>query len=305
MAVDVLVTGAAGALGSQITFALRSASYNVIRCGRSPAANVDAHWDISCQDRPRPDCNPKIVVHAAAVIGSYGSSLETAIPQLDVNVTGTMRVVRWCQAQGVEKLVLISGAIVYGRWNESPKTEDDPLQPWWAGHYAVSKWCSEGVASLFESAEGRVTILRLTSLYGMQYGAGLIPRLLNQGLETGSIHLEPPFDDGFDLLHLQDAAQAVRLAVDSAKSGIWNVGGGNLASIREVAELCATQANATLTLSDAAPERAARIINWVDDSKARQELGHTNQVSLNMGITEITQSLQTKGERQPDAGTVA
>jgi hypothetical protein len=33
--------------------------------------------------------------------------------------------------------------------------------------------------------------------------------------------------------------------------------------------------------------RKARILNWVNESRARRELAHTNSVSLEQGIREI------------------
>ena len=294
MAVDVLVTGAAGALGHSIVDTLRSANHNVVACGRAAGDDVDAIWDISQEEVPSPDFTPSVVVHGGARIGIYQQSLSGAISLFDVNVAGTLRVVRWCVSKQVELLVLISGAIVYGEWNDSPKSEEDPVMPWKAGAYAVSKLCSEQVASLLMDNGGKVAILRLSSLYGPRYSGGLIPRMLRQSQETGRIHLEPPFDDAFDLLHVSDAARTVQLAVEQSRTGLWNIGSGSLCTIREVADTCARHLNAQVTLSDEELARPARIINWVDDRKAREELGHTSLMSLDLGIEEIARSLGTE-----------
>jgi len=291
LAIEVLVTGGNGVLGSAIAQELRDAGSDVITSGRTLGDTVDIRWDISSQDSPEPNCQPTVVVHSAAHIGRYGPRLDGADSQFDVNVTGTLRVVRWCAEKNVKKLVLVSGAVVYGRWDESPKYESDTAEPWYAGPYAVSKWASEGVASLFMGLGGQVTILRLSSLYGSSYQTGLIPRFLEQGAQTGTIHIEPPFDDSFDLLHVADAARTVRSAVESESYGVWNAGCGNLVTIQTLAEACSKQVNAVLTLSDAPSPRPGRITNWVDDTKARKELGHTNSVSLSNGISEIAQTM--------------
>jgi hypothetical protein len=44
-------------------------------------------------------------------------------------------------------------------------------------------------------------------------------------------------------------------------------------------------------LEEAAPKRAPQIINWVNDEKARAELGHGDTVSLKIGISEIARTL--------------
>ena len=148
MAVDVLVTGAVGALGRQVVNSLRAADMEVIACGRRSGEGIDAEWDISTGEAPEPNCKPRVVVHAAASMGGYQQALTDALPLFDVNVSGTMRVMRWCMSQDVERVILISGAIVYGEWADSPKTETDAVNPAAAGPYAVSKWCAEQVAAL-------------------------------------------------------------------------------------------------------------------------------------------------------------
>jgi len=79
-----------------------------------------------------------------------------------------------------------------------------------------------------------VTTLRLSSLYGPGYQKGLIQRLLQLGLQTGSITLEPPFDDAFDLLHLYDAARTVKCAIEQDATGTWNAGSGTVTTILQL-----------------------------------------------------------------------
>ncbi len=287
MALEVLVTGGAGVLGGEIVRHLRLANHRVISCGRVAGQGVDAVWDIAWQDRPSPDCKPQVVVHAAAQVGNYNQSFPESNDLLNTNIIGTLRVANWCISQGVHKLVLVSGAIVYGEWQGFPKTEIDIVKPYMAGAYAVSKWCSEQMAQIVTHANCGLVILRMSSLYGIGYDRGLIQKLLQQGKETGTICLEAPFDDAFDLLHISDAARTVQHVIENNKTGLWNVGGGGLTIIRELAELCARQSNAQVSFSDKESVRPARIINWVDDRKARSELEHENLITLDVGVSEI------------------
>lgn len=291
MALKVLVTGGAGALGSHIVRTLRDSGNDVISCGRTPGPGVEAVWDVAKEDMPEPDCQPAVVVHAAAMTGRYQQPVSEAGPLFDVNVGGTLRVANWCVSRGVGRLVLISGAIVYGRWSTGPKSENDPVMPWEAGPYAVSKFCGEQAASLVRKEHTELSILRLSSLYGPEYPNGIIQRLLLRGKETGQVEIGAPLDDAFDLLHLADAAKTVRSSVESERTGIWNVGGGELTTILRLGELCASQANAKVLLSDSAANRPARILNWVDDRNARDELGHSNDMRLDAATAEIEGSL--------------
>ena len=292
MALEVLVTGGNGKLGRQIVHHLRSRNYRVTACGRSAGQNVDAVLDLAGMDTPDPDTQPDIVVHAAAAIGGYQNSLATAMPLMSVNTLGTLRVAQWCISRCVKRLILVSGAIVYGEWQDTPKSESDPVKPYIAGPYAVSKACSEYIAELVKSAGCELTILRLTSLYGPGYQKGIVYKFLVEGHNTGKIVLRPPWDDAFDLLHVYDGGNAVALAVESQQSDTWNIGSGQLTTIKDLATECAHQIDARVIFVNDEAVRNKRILNWVNDEKARSELGHSNHVSLVDGVSEIVRMIQ-------------
>jgi UDP-glucose 4-epimerase len=287
VALKVLVTGASGALGGASVLSLMAAGHSVVGCGRELGDGVYARWDIASEDGPEPEQDADVVVHAAALRGGYRQSLEGSERLFDVNVTGTLRVVRWCISHGVSRLVLVSGAIVYGEWDASPKSEADDARPWAAGPYAVSKWSSEQVARLVGDHGLELTILRFSSLYGVAYGDGLPQRLLIEGKREGAIVVTPPTDDAFDLLHVSDAARTVRLAVESPRTGLWNAGSGTRTTIAALAEVCSRQVSCEVQYSGGTAPRTPRVLNWVDDDKARTELGHANEITLDVGVAEI------------------
>lgn len=287
MAVDVLVTGASGALGSAVVAELRSRGQSVIACSRTEGAG-DAVWDVTSPDGPSTSAVPHTIVHAAAKRGSMDDKKRDE-ELWNVNVAGTAHVVEWGLKHGVKRLVITSGALVYGEWS-APRREDEEPNAAMAGYYALSKWASEKIALTACEAECEVSILRLASLYGAGYKSGLIRYFLSQAQTDGRIRVDPPLDDAFDLLHLRDAANAVASAVEYSEGGMWNVGGGGICSIMEVANACASVAGASVDQSRRKARRKARILNWVNDSKARRELGHVNSVSLIEGVREIAAS---------------
>lgn len=287
MAVDVLVTGASGALGRGIVRELRRKGKSVIACGHAEG-DSEFVWDITSDNGPDTSEIPAIIVHAAAKRASLEDRKRDEV-LWDTNVGGTARVVEWGLQRGVKRIVLTSGALVYGEWTE-PRREDEEPNAAAAGYYGLSKWASEQIALTACKLQCEVAILRLSSLYGAEYKSGLIRHFLKMAKEDGSIRVDPPLDDAFDLLHLRDAARAVASAVDHREGGLWNVGGGELCSLMEIAETCARAAGAKVEQSRRRAKRKARILNWVDDSKARRELGHRNTVTLDQGVREILES---------------
>lgn len=284
MALDVLVTGASGALGSSIVKELRSRGRTVLACARE-AGVADAIWDIALPDGPTVDEVPRTIVHTAARRASLDNKARDE--QLwDVNVGGTARVVEWALRSGVKRIVVTSGALVYGEWS-APRREEDEPNAAAAGYYALSKWAAERIALTACEAKCDVSILRLASLYGAEYKSGLIRHFLSQAKVDGRIRVDPPLDDAFDLLHLRDAAAVVANTVEHDQCGLWNVGGGGLCSLLEIANVCAKVSGATVEQSRRRPRRKARILNWVDDTRARRELAHKNTVTLVDGVSEI------------------
>lgn len=290
------MTGAAGVLGREIVSVLKGAGHQVLASGRVPDDEMDCRWDLATDDAPQPNYRPETVIHSAASIGRFQQPISDAVSLFDVNVSGTLRVANWCVVQGVKRLILISGAIVYGTWEGGPKSETDPVSPWAAGPYAVSKWCGEQAALLVQYHGVELTVLRLSSLYGIGYRNGLIQRFLRDGLEHKSIHLRPPFDDSFDLLHIRDAARSILNAVDLPKAGLWNVGSGSTISIDELATICAASVKAEVTYSDETNDRPARVLNWVNDQLARRELNHNNRMELDSSIAEMADSIASNQE---------
>lgn len=281
------MTGAAGGLGRTIVAELRARGKRVLACGHA-ADSCEATWDITSTGGPTPPEIPHTIVHAAARRASIDDNKRDQ-ELWDVNVAGTARVVEWGLQNGVKRIVLMSGALVYGSWTQ-PRKEDDEPNAALAGYYALSKWTSERIALAACQANCEVAILRLSSLYGAAYKQGLIRHFIAQARDDGRIRVDPPLDDAFDLLHLDDAAITVANTVEGTGTGLWNVGGGRLHSLLEVAEVCAKVVGATVEQSRRKPRRPARILNWVDDSRARTELGHRNTISLIAGVREIASS---------------
>ena len=293
MALNILVTGANGVLGNALVEELRAAHYEVLATGRNATVGIDARWDVAQDDAPQTTFQPDVVIHNAALTGRLSHSLEFAANLFQVNVEGTRRVAAWCARENIGQVVYISGALVYGSW-ETPRREDEMPEPWRAGAYAVTKFCGEQVIRQLEQEKALVTIVRPSSLIGASYENHLIERFAEQGVR-GRIDLSAPFEDAFDLLHVSDAARTIRFAIEKRAKGIWNLGGGELTTLEQLAKLCAAATQAQVFMNAEPPARPRRILNWVQDKAAREFLGHTNQVTLTDTVAEITQRVRVRG----------
>lgn len=148
---NVLVTGASGFLGSRLVTRLAD-THHVVALSRSPvedAAVAVAGIFTSVASLGRLDEHPiDIVVHLAAATG--GSSEEDA---LDVNVSGTRRLLRYCVDRGISRFVLASSIAAVGCLSSDflPRTlpipDDHPCDA--TDAYGLSKALMEEVAYFF------------------------------------------------------------------------------------------------------------------------------------------------------------
>lgn len=159
-----------------------------------------------------------VVVHLAAVTGCIAD--EELMEH--VNVGGTRRILEAASAMGVRKVVRASSAAVYGAWpnNPIPLSEDAPLRP------------NPGFAPAIHDAENErllaewhgdhpgcvVTTLRIAPVLGP--GAHTIFAAVATGrppvIVRGAI---PPVQ----VVHVDDAASALALAVERDLEGPYNV----------------------------------------------------------------------------------
>ena len=183
----LLVTGAAGFIGSRVTMLAMAGGHRVVGIDNlSDAYDVRLkQWrlqeleqqpgfefrylditDRAAVETLFGDAGPfDGVVHLAARAG-VRQSVEDPWLYLDVNANGTLNVLDACRRHGVAKFVLSSTSSLYGACNPLPYSEDAdtdrPLSP-----YAASKKAAEAMAHTYHHLHGLdVTVLRYFTVYG-------------------------------------------------------------------------------------------------------------------------------------------
>ena len=134
-----LVTGGAGFIGSHITDALIDAGHSVtviddLSRGRREQVNAGATFvqlDITSPELGAAvaDARPEVVFHAAAQI-DVRESVRDPLHDADVNVVGTVNVLRASVDAGTRRVVFASsGGAIYGDTDVIPTPEDHPAGP--------------------------------------------------------------------------------------------------------------------------------------------------------------------------------
>ena len=123
---------------------------------------------------------------------------------------------------GIERMVLLSSAMVYGAWpnNPVPLTEDSPLRPDASFAFAHQLAQVEGLLDGWRCEESarQVAVLRPVLALSADSESSVV-----RALAAGMGHRFAEDDAPAQFLHLDDLAQAVRVAVLGHLDGVYNV----------------------------------------------------------------------------------
>ena len=249
----VLVTGGAGFIGSHVVEELIVKGYEVrvldnLSTGRlENLKNVEETVEViigNVRDYGKvleAVNGVDAVIHEAA-LASVTRSIEDPLTVNQVNLEGTLNLLKACVELGVKKLIYASSSSIYGDTPTLPKREDmkpNPLSP-----YAVSKYAGEEFCRVFHKVYGLEAVaLRYFNVYGprQQYGpySGVITIFINRLLNG-----QPPiiFGDGEqtrDFTYVKDVAEATVKALEANQVGgeAINIASSSPISINNLASL--------------------------------------------------------------------
>jgi UDP-glucose 4-epimerase len=227
--VKVLVAGVAGKLGRKTALALHARGHQVAGLDRRPWPDAPAGLEIHAIDvrkRPAEDVfrrfRPDVVVHLAtmAQLSLHAGSEE----QLRQNLGSTRAVFDNCHRHGVRRAIFVGRHTFYGAASDAPlyHTEDEPpLEvasfPALADLVAADLYAG---SAFWRFPALETVVLRLCYTLGPSR-RGTLASLLQGRLVPAVLG----FDPLFQILHEDDAAAAVALAVEKRFRGVFNVAG--------------------------------------------------------------------------------
>jgi len=307
----IVVTGAAGFIGSHLCDALLVDGWDVVgldnfdpfydrRIKESSLESLRRHSRFSFVEGDIRDAavvsrclkGTVAVVHLAARAG-VRPSLEDPGLYASVNVVGTTNILEACQRAGVRRVVFGSSSSVYGDDTPVPFSEEalavKPISP-----YAATKRAGELLCATFAHLYGlRVAALRFFTVYGPRQRPDLaihkFTRLISDGQPIEQ------YGDGSaerDHTHISDIVRGVLGAVAWTEAtdpacDIVNLGESRTVRLDELIRLIggALGREPNVRLLPAQPGDVRR--TCADISKARQVLGYSPRVPIEDGIPEF------------------
>ena len=256
----VLVTGGCGYVGSTVADFLRAQGFSVRIFGRHLPAFLESwarNFEVSIGDVCEKQSmraalqNVDAVVHCAALNETETNSSEEAFK---VNALGTKNILEVASELGIKRVIKLSTFHIYGRPTESIVTEKTPACP--LTDYAQSQYFSEMFCRQFTNEKNMfAVVLRCSNGYGVPIRPNIerwtlaVSDFCRQATLNKKIILKSTGLQRRDFVWLQDIASFIKILLDTPEETLaeirdelgltFNVGGDDVRSIKEVAEVVA------------------------------------------------------------------
>jgi len=300
---SVLVTGGAGFIGSHLVEKLLKEDYTVIvldnlSFGKAENLNLKNRrlslfkGDVCDKEIVKKVLKDvEIVFHLAALV-DVPFSVRNPVLVNQVNVCGSLNILKESMKNDAEKFIYASSCAVYGEPQYLPINEEHPTIP--LTPYAVSKLAVEKYCQVFWKLYGFKTVsLRLFNVYGPRQESksysGVISRMINL-LRSGELPII--FGDGSqtrDFVYVSDVVDAFYKAMNSKQCvGEINIGSGKEISIIELAKILMEKFGLKNVEPKYAEPRAGDIKrSWANIEKAKHLLGYKPRFSLDEGLDAL------------------
>jgi UDP-glucose 4-epimerase len=306
---QILITGGAGFIGSNLARYLSNSSNHVIvlddlSTGRKE--NIDdlikeskiefVEGSITDLDLLQDTFkNIEYVFHQAA-LPSVPRSIKDPLTTNQVNINGTLNVLIAAKDTGVRKVIYASSSSVYGDTPTLPKHESmipNPLSP-----YAISKLTGEYYCQVFSNVFHLPTVsLRYFNVYGPRQDpsseyAAVIPKFITSVMNGQSPIIYGDGEQTRDFTYIDDVIQANILAAESKTTGVFNAAGGRRITINELAATVMNICGIQLKISYKESRPGDIKHSLADGSKAKKAFDFTLQYDIEKGLKETIEWYQ-------------
>ncbi|MHA1803527.1 MAG: NAD-dependent epimerase/dehydratase family protein [Promethearchaeota archaeon] len=303
----IIVTGAAGFIGSNLTDKLLELGARVVgidnlfngRLENLKEAFKNKNFEFVKGDIR--DLNLLLDLFKDADI-IYHEAAFTSVPQSvlmpntcnDVNINGALNVLNSARIRDVELVVFASSSSVYGDTPELPKREDMkrvPISP-----YGVAKLACESYMQVFYYLYGIKTIsLRYFNVFGPRQKdspySGVIAIWLGNILRNEDLIIFGDGTNSRDFTYIKDVIQANLLAGQyDAKGEIINIGAGcpiNLTKLAKLMLKITNRKNLNIIYTD--PRPGDIVHSFADITLARKILNFEPKFNQEQGLRDYIQ----------------
>jgi len=307
----VLVTGGAGFIGSHLVDGLMNEGFGMVvlddfsggsRDNLSPHLGEPNFCLVEGDVRNEADVkrsleNVDAVFHLAATV-SVDLSVKNPLLVNEVNVGGTLNVLRESLKAHVKRFVYASSCAVYGQPEHLPINENHTTKP--TSPYGVSKLAAEHYCKVFHEVYGLGTVcLRFFNAYGPRQVvgpySGVIMKFVDRLKRGRQLTIYGDGEQTRDFVFVRDVVDACMYAMrrKNCVGEAINVGTGTETSVNKLANvLVGLFSLRDIKVTYGEPRAGDIKKSCADLSKTENLLGYKPKVSLRKGLTMLLRELE-------------
>ncbi|MFA6950908.1 MAG: GDP-mannose 4,6-dehydratase [Lentimicrobiaceae bacterium] len=305
----VLVTGAAGFIGSNLTRHLLDQGNIVVGVD-----NFDSFYDpqlklanisnllknsnfLLCEGDIRDSAfinevmathKPDAVVHLAARAG-VRPSIEQPVLYYDVNVTGTLVLLEAMRNHGIKNMAFASSSSVYGNNKKTPFAEtdnvDNPISP-----YAATKKADELLCYTYHHLYGfNIFCLRFFTVYGHNQRPEMAIQQFGRLIREGkTITMYGDGTSRRDYTYIDDIVDGITASIERLKGyEIINLGNHDTIALKDLIDQIAKTLGREAIIKQLPLQPGDVNITYADITKASKLLGFQPKHSIQEGLEKM------------------
>jgi UDP-glucose 4-epimerase len=206
----------------------------------------------------------------------------------EVNVAGVANLLHAFGGKDFPHFVFLStGGAIYGEQEVYPASEAHPCRP--TSVYGLNKFVGEQYLDFWNREMGlEYSVLRLANVYGPRQNphgeAGVIAIFNKLLLQEKVPTIFGTGEQTRDFVYVGDVVAAALAAIESKKSGTFNIGTGKETSVNELYREVCLALNKDVPAKYEETRAGEQLRSCIDATKAQSELGWNPQVSISEGI---------------------
>ncbi|MCD6579674.1 ADP-glyceromanno-heptose 6-epimerase [bacterium] len=305
----ILITGAAGFIGSTLTLALQdeykeAKIYAIDNFWSGNFKNLKGFrgifypYSIGDEDFMEfvKDLEPNVIFHIGAI---SDTTVTDQYKMTKINVLSFKKLLEFTIPNQIP-VIYASSASVYGK-KPGPNKLDDGDSP--ENVYAFSKFMMDNITKhhLKNGVKSQITGLRFFNVYGEKEKykgkfASMVYQLCVKMLREEHPRLFKMGEQKRDFVYIKDIVSGIISTYKSGISGIYNLGSGSATTFNRVVEIINSELGTNLQIEYIDNPFTFYQDHTEADLNLSEKIGYRSQWNIERGISTLIENLKTKGE---------
>ncbi|MGI0073212.1 MAG: NAD-dependent epimerase/dehydratase family protein [Nitrosotalea sp.] len=287
----IIITGSESFVGRELISQLRSENIKIIGFDYANPENPDYEFHkVDIRDTQVHRLIPEdadVLIHLAA-LSRDADCKKKALECFDVNVMGTLNLIRAASIRRVKQFIFASSEWVYDQFKiDEEKNEDSYINAAnLDSEYALSKLVSEiNLRQQYKNGFCDITILRFGIIYGPRKSNWSAVESIFSGVKNKPEITIGSLKTGRRFVHVSDIARGIIMSIGLKGFNIINLTSDKIITLQEIIETSQKILNKSTRVIETNPSQIS--LRNPSNSKAKKIIGWEPKMDLEMGLRTL------------------